>query len=89
MQYSIINYNHHTVHYIPMIYLFYNWKFVPFDYLHLFFPPHHNSLASGNLQSVLSMSLVGFFAVFFVFRLYMEDDTVFVFPCLTYFFFYL
>ena len=40
MQYSISNYSHHTVHYIPMIYLFYNWKFVPFDYLHLFSPPH-------------------------------------------------
>ena len=32
----IINYSHHAVHYIPMIYLFYNWKFISFDPLHLF-----------------------------------------------------
>ena len=28
MQYSIINYSHHAVHYILMSYLFYNWRFV-------------------------------------------------------------
>ena len=27
---SIINYSHHAIHYILMIYLFYNWKFVLF-----------------------------------------------------------
>ena len=26
------------VHYMPRIYLFYNWKFVPFDHLHPFNP---------------------------------------------------
>ena len=31
MQYSIINYSHHAIRYIPRTYLFYNWKFVPFD----------------------------------------------------------
>ena len=31
--YNIINYSHHAVHYIPRTCLFYNWKFVPFDYL--------------------------------------------------------
>lgn len=30
MQYRIINYSHHAVHYIPMTYSFYNWKFAPF-----------------------------------------------------------
>ena len=29
LQYSIINYSHHAVHYIPKTYLHYNWKFVP------------------------------------------------------------
>ena len=34
MKYSIINHGHHSyraIHYIPGVYLFYNWKFVPFD----------------------------------------------------------
>ena len=26
MQYSIINYSHHAGHYIPVTYLYYNWK---------------------------------------------------------------
>ena len=33
---GIIDYSHDAVHYIPMAYLFYNWKFVPFDSLHPF-----------------------------------------------------
>lgn len=28
---TIINYSCEMVHYISMTYLFYNWKFVPFD----------------------------------------------------------
>ena len=39
MQYSIINYNHCVVHFIPMDYLFYNWKFLSFDSLPPFHPP--------------------------------------------------
>ena len=31
MQYSIINYRHHAVHYIPMTHVFYNWTFSPFS----------------------------------------------------------
>ena len=38
MQYGIINYSHYAVHYTPMIYLFYNWKFIPFDALSPFRP---------------------------------------------------
>lgn len=34
MQYSITNYGHRVVHYIPMIYLLFNWKFVPSDSFH-------------------------------------------------------
>lgn len=35
-QYSIVNYSHHTVHYIHRTYLVYNWKFVPLDPVHPF-----------------------------------------------------
>ena len=40
MQYSITNNSHHAVYYILRTYLFYNWKFVPFDLLHPFHPLH-------------------------------------------------
>ena len=36
MQYSMINYSHHDVHYTPVTYLFYNWNFVTFTF-YLFF----------------------------------------------------
>ena len=48
MQYCIINYSHHAVHYILMTHLFYNWEFVFFDPLHSF-----PTLASNKHQSVL------------------------------------
>ena len=35
MQYSIINYSHHTVQYIPISYLFCNGKFVHFDSMNM------------------------------------------------------
>ena len=38
MCYNIIDYRHHAVHYIPMTYLFYNWKLVCFDPLCQFHP---------------------------------------------------
>ena len=46
-----------------MAYLFYNWKFVPFDSFHLALPP-----ASGNHQSVRYISELGlgFFVCLFV-----------------------
>ena len=53
MQYGIINYGHHAVHYIPMTYLFYNWKFILFNSFHLFYPL---PLATSDLFSV-SMNL--------------------------------
>ena len=40
MQYSVVNYSHHAVHYTPRTYLSYNWKFVPFEHLQSFPPPH-------------------------------------------------
>ena len=51
MKYSIIIDCHHATYYNAMIYLFYNWKSVPFDQLHPFLLPHTHS--SGNCQSVL------------------------------------
>ena len=51
MQYSLMNYSCHAVHYIPRTYLFYNWKFIPFDPLHPFCPPPPPT--SGNYQAVL------------------------------------
>ena len=60
LQYSIINYSHHTVHFIPVTYLFYNWKFVPFDALRQFCPPAPS--ISSNHQSVpVSMSMLSFY----------------------------
>ena len=38
MQYNIINYSHYAVFYIPVTYLFYNWK-ETFDSLHPFAHP--------------------------------------------------
>ena len=53
-----------TVHYIPRAYLSCNLKVVPFDpFFHFTHPP-----TSGNLQSVLSISL--FFGVLFGVRLH-------------------
>ena len=37
VQYNIINYSHHVLHYTS--YLFYNWNFVSFDTLHPFHSP--------------------------------------------------
>ena len=68
MQYSIINYGHYVVYYIPMMYLFYNWKFITFDHLYPFLPstsPIHPltalPLATSSLFSVsMSSVLLGF-----------------------------
>ena len=51
MQYSIIIHSRHAMHYIPMAYLFYNWRFVPFDSFAHFNP--YSFPASGKYQSVL------------------------------------
>ena len=59
MQCIIVYCSHHTAYYILMIYLFYNWKFVPFDPLHSFhLTPPHPTPASGNHQSVLCICVV-------------------------------
>ena len=42
MQYTIVNCSYHVIHYFPRTYLFFNWKFLPFDSPHSFhiFPAH-------------------------------------------------
>ena len=47
-----INYNHHAIYYFPMIYLFYIWKFIPFDPHHSFLPPSLLT-STGDQQSIL------------------------------------
>ena len=64
MQYSIINYSCHAVYYIPMVYLFYTWKYVPFD---LFFPPTSTLYLWQATINVFCLSLIlGWFACFYI-----------------------
>ena len=79
--YIIINYSHHAVHYIPVTYLFNNWKFVPFDHLHPFCPFLTPCLlAITNLYSVSLSCLVGWLVLDSTCK---WDHTVLVFLCLT------
>ena len=59
MQYSIVDYITSSWH------LFYNWKFVPFDSLHPFCPPH--ILAPGGYHSFIYAAPISFlfFSFFF------------------------
>ena len=63
MQFSVINYSHHAVHYFPMTYLFYNWKcalLTPFTHFP-YHPPPPPSSVSSNHQSVLCIYELYFF----------------------------
>ena len=75
--------SHHAVHALPRTQLSYNWKFVPFDYLHPFF-----STAPSNLwqPSTYSLYLWVWFSFFFFFSdsTYKWEHTVFAFLCLSY-----
>lgn len=46
IQCSVINYSYHAVHFISRTYSSYNWKSVPFDHFHPFFPPPPQPLAN-------------------------------------------
>ena len=50
----ILKYSYHAVHFIPMIYLSYNWKFIPFDHLQ---PFPHSPLPASVAISVFSVSM--------------------------------
>ena len=67
MQYRIINYSHQAVHYIPLTYVFYNWKRVPFDTL---LPIRSPPPTSDIHQSVLCNN--EFFFFFFSFKIQAE-----------------
>ena len=56
-----------AVHYIPMTYLFYNWKFVSFDHFTHFAHQHPPPLATTNLFCSLYLWVL-FLCVFFFFR---------------------
>ena len=49
---NIFDYIPYSVHYVPVTYLFYNWKFVHLNHLHLFHPTLIR-LPSGDHQFVL------------------------------------
>ena len=75
MQYSSINYNHRGVHYIPMAYLFYDWKFVRFDSLNQFVHPLPTPQPhlSGSPFSLATTSLFSICELFFWFVLKIDS----------------
>ena len=86
--YSIDHYSHHALYYIPISYLFYNLKCVPFHSLHPFHPPpppttdsHQSAFCICNYELVFFLSCLGGGGD----STYKWDHTVFVFLCLTYF----
>lgn len=59
---SSVNYIYHVVYYIPSIYLFYNWKFEPFDHL-IQFPLPYPPLGIITKLIFFSMSLFVFWSI--------------------------
>ena len=57
VQHNITDSSHHAVYYIAMTDLFYDWNFVPLDFLHPFAHPPTPPLATANLFSE-SLSVV-------------------------------
>ena len=52
---SIVNYSHHAVRYLSKTYLFYNWKFMPFDpYTHFAHSPQTISSNHQTLSCIFS-----------------------------------
>ena len=61
MQYSIINLNHHAMHYIPMTYCFITGHVYLFTLFTHFCPPFIIPPASENHQSVLYIHELSFY----------------------------
>ena len=86
---TIIEYILYKVHYITVTYLFYNWKFLPLNTLHLFHANPHNPFFWQ--QPLCSLYLWGSFCfvvssfVFYLDCMYKWDHMVFVIVCLSYF----
>ena len=79
MQYYY-SYSYHADCYIPMNYLFYNWKFVHFDHFHPYnaLRPLPPPLATTSLFSVSMVLDLHFFNILFLDSTY-KWDYVFVF----------
>jgi len=83
---TILLTSHHAVHYIPMPYLFYNWKCVPLEPLHLFcLPSHpHSAQASTILFFVSVMFDFGLvwcvcsFVLFFRFHIHVKSYGIYL-----------
>ena len=60
----IIDHIPYALYYIPVAYLFYYWRFVPLNPLHLFNPPIPSPLTSGIHQFVLCICESVFILVF-------------------------
>ena len=58
--YSFIDHIPNAVYYFPMAYLFYNWRFVPFN-LHLFHPSPHAVAATCLFCVSMSLFLLCFY----------------------------
>ena len=65
--FSIVNYHYYVINYIPGTYFSYNWKFAPFDYLHLILSPSHKNMFTfvRNCLTVFQSSCTTFFFFFF------------------------
>ena len=66
MTHSSVHYIYHVVHYIPSTY---NWKFVPFDCLHVISPPY-------TLLPLVTTNLIFFSYEFYLFL--MTSNTMLV-----------
>ena len=83
----IIDWSPHTVHFIPVIHLFCNWKFISLNFPHLF----HLYLFPLTITSLFSVSVTQFlfcyvcsFVLFLRFQIYVKSYSI-VFLCLTWF----
>lgn len=61
--YGIIGYIPHTVPFTLRIHVFYNWKLVPLNFLHLFLAPHNPILYDNHLFVLCIYNLFQFFNV--------------------------
>ena len=76
MQQYIINYSHYALNYIPMSYLFYSWKFIPF---HPLTPFTHQLLPTSATHQICSAYLWAWVFCLFIDSICKWDHTVIVF----------
>ena len=71
--YSIIDNITYTVCYIPVTYSFSNWKFVPLNSFHLFYPKPHSPLPSCSHPFVLCIHESVFISFLFLFVCFLDS----------------